>query len=72
MEKQKLKEMSKSELEIKLKDDEEAMMNLRFQKSMGQLEQPLEIRFVRREIAQIKTLLREFELGLRGKELSNE
>ena len=72
MEKQKLKEMSKSELEINLMDNKEAMMNLRFQKSLGQLEHPLEIRNVRREIAQIKTMLREFELGLRGKELNNE
>ena len=32
-------------------------MNLRFQKSMGQLEKPSRIKFVRREIARIKTIL---------------
>ena len=72
MKKQKLNEMSVSELELKLIDNQEAMINLRFQKSMGQLEQPLEIRNVRKEIAQIKTILREFELEIRQKELTNE
>ena len=32
-------------------------LNLRFQKSMGQLEKPSRIKFVRREIARIKTIL---------------
>ena len=72
MKKQKLNEMSVSELELKLTDNQEAMINLRFQKSMGQLEQPLEIRNVRKEIAQIKTILREFKLEIRQKELNNE
>ena len=47
-------------------------MNLRFQKSLGQLEFPMEIRNARKEIAQIKTVLREFDLGIRGKELNND
>ena len=41
-------------------------MNLRFQKALQQLEHPQKIRLVRREIAQIKTAIREFELGKRG------
>ena len=41
-------------------------MNLRFQKALQQLEHPQQIRIVKREIAQIKTAIREFELGKRG------
>jgi len=60
-----LNEMNREELEIKLQDDKEALQNLRFQKALQQLENPLQIRYLRREIAQIKTRLREFELGIR-------
>ncbi len=61
-----LNEMNREELEIKLQDDKEALQNLRFQKALQQLENPLQIRYLRREIAQIKTRLREFELGIRS------
>jgi len=62
-----LNEMSVSELNIKLKDNQDSLLNLRFQKSLGQLEFPKEIQNTRKEIAQIKTVLREFDLGIRGK-----
>ena len=45
---------------------------LRFQKSMQQIENPLEIKFLKKEIAQLKTLLNEFKLGLRGDNTSND
>jgi large subunit ribosomal protein L29 len=61
--------LSQDELHSKLKDDQEALVNLRFQKALQQLEHPQQIRKIRREIAQIKTVLREFDLGIRGKEL---
>jgi len=63
--KNKLSELSVAELETKLKDDISALENLRFQKALQQLENPLKIKEVRKEIAQIKTVLREFELGKR-------
>ena len=57
--------MSKTDLKSKTTDELEALlsnykkegMNLRFQKSMGQLEKPSRIKVVRKEIARIKTLL---------------
>ena len=61
--------MSIAELNTKLIDNQQALMNFRFQKSMGQLEHQQEIKNIRREIAQIKTVIREFDLGIRGKEL---
>lgn len=57
--------MNKAELENRLQDNKEALRNLRFQKSMHQLENPLQLRHLRREIAQINTVLKEFELNIR-------
>ncbi len=60
-----LKEMTVNELEVKLQDNVEALRNLRFQKALQQLEDPLQIGKLKKEIAQIKTVLREYELGIR-------
>lgn len=57
--------MNQAELENKLQDNLDALQNLRFQKSLQQLENPLGIKVLRRENAQIKTVLHEFDLGLR-------
>ena len=59
-----LKDYSIEALENKLTDNETEMANLRFQKALQQLERPTRIRELRREIAQIKTRLRETELGI--------
>ena len=52
-----LKSKTTDELETLLSNYKKEGMNLRFQISMGQLEKPSRIKFVRREIARIKTLL---------------
>ena len=57
MAKSDLKTKTNDELEILLSNYKKEGMNLRFQKSMGQLEKPSRIRFVRREIARIKTFI---------------
>ncbi len=52
-----LKELSADELaakEIELRDQ---LFKLRFQKSLGQLDSPMKVKNVRRDIARIKTLL---------------
>jgi len=67
MNKKDLEKLSKKELEMKLSDNLEALLNLRIQKSLQQLEHPQKIREMKREIAQVKTVIREFDLGLRGK-----
>ena len=69
MKKQNLTELSIEELKVKLKDNQDAVMNLRFQKALQQLDHPKMITHVKREISQIKTVLREFELDIRGKDL---
>ena len=63
-----LNKLSKSELEVKLTENQEILVNFRFQKVLQQLEKPQTIRATKREIAQIKTVIRELDLGIRGKE----
>ena len=65
MRKSELTEMTVSELETKLQDNSESLQNFRFQKALQQLENPVQIKHVKKEIAQVKTLLKEYELGLR-------
>ncbi len=64
MKKNQLRELSITELEARLHDNITALENLRFQKALQQLENPLKIKQVRREIAQIKTVLHESALGI--------
>jgi len=68
MKKKELSKLSVEELKAKLKDNNDSLMNMRFQKALQQLEHPKQITRIRKEIAQIKTVLREFDLGIRGKE----
>ena len=60
-----LNDLNITEIDSRLDDNEESLQNLKFQKAMQQLEDPLKIKFLKREIAQLKTLKREFEIGIR-------
>ena len=57
--------LNTSQLESKLKDFKESLVNFRFQKVLQQLENPAVIGFTKKKIAQIKTVLRLEKLGLR-------
>ena len=72
MKKEQLRELPPEELEIQLEDDHEELENLQFQQKLQQVENPLRIRHLRREIAQIKTVLREYELGIRKRETAGK
>ncbi len=65
MKRSELREMNTEELGVKLQEDLEALQNLRFQKSLQQLENPIQIKHLRREIAQIKTAINEYSKGIR-------
>ncbi len=67
-----LKEQTKEELETKLLDIKKSLFNLKLQKATGQLENQLKIRNLRKDIARIKTVLREKELKIRTDEKSKE
>jgi large subunit ribosomal protein L29 len=56
-----LRAMSVDELKKRLTEEEESLANLQFQHATSQLESPTRLRHVRRDIARIKTLLREKE-----------
>ena len=60
-----MKELPIDELKSRLIDVQEELEELKFQKALQQLENPLQLRYLRKEIAQIKTVLNEFELGIR-------
>ena len=58
--------MSDDELQAQEKTSAEQLFRLRFQVSMGQSDGVKKLRELRKEIAQIKTVSRERELGVRG------
>ena len=61
-----LKELTSLELHNRLRDAEDNLEALRFQLDAGQLPNTSRVRSVRRDIARIRTVLREHELGLRA------
>lgn len=52
-----IREMSEEQIREKIGEWEEEIFNLRFQAKMGQLSNPLQLRYVRRDIARAKTVL---------------
>ena len=59
-----LRLLSDVELKKRIQEELENLNNLMFQKVLRQLENPMKIHSVKRLIAQIKTILRERELGI--------
>ena len=57
-----IREMSADELNAKLIDLKAELFNLRFQHAVNQLENPMRIKAVKKDIARVNTLLREREL----------
>lgn len=56
--------LTTAEIEQKIAGFKEELFNLRFQSATGQLDNPMQIKRVRKEIARAKTVLRERELGI--------
>ncbi|HEY7288102.1 MAG TPA: 50S ribosomal protein L29 [Vicinamibacterales bacterium] len=54
-----IRELSVDDLRVRERDLDDQLFRLRIQKSMGQLEAPAKVRGVRRDLARIKTILRE-------------
>jgi large subunit ribosomal protein L29 len=59
MKAEKLRELSADELKGKERELQEQLFRLRFQKSIGQLDNAMKIRDTRRDIARVKSVLRE-------------
>ncbi|HBE73826.1 MAG TPA: 50S ribosomal protein L29 [candidate division Zixibacteria bacterium] len=60
-----LREMTRAEVEHKLKEENEALFNLRLRRHTQQIPDPLKLRGTRRQVARIKTVLREDAMGIR-------
>ena len=63
MKAQELRSMTNADLASKLDDAYQEMFNLRFQRATGKLTNTARINQVRKEIARMKTILRERELA---------
>jgi large subunit ribosomal protein L29 len=59
-----LRDLSDDELDTKLAEAKEELFNLRFQLVTGQLDNPMAIKSMRKEIARILTVIRERELAV--------
>ena len=58
-----LKKLSQSELDTKLLELKKELFNLRFQQAINQLDNPMRISAVRKDIARVMTLQRDAELS---------
>ena len=63
MELKKMRDMTEVELNTELSKMKKELFNLRFQHATGQLENPLKMRELKKDIARVKTIIREKELA---------
>jgi len=63
--KKNIKDMTIDELNVKLKGLTDSLFNYKFQKALQQLEHPQKLRHVRKDIARVKTQIRQYELGIK-------
>ncbi len=66
MKKSDLSELKMADIVTKLEENQTKLQKLRFQKALQQIEDPLEIRFLKKEIAQLLTIKNEFIKGIRS------
>lgn len=59
-----IREISSEEAQKKILELKQELFNMRFQKSMNQLQNPMRIRYLRKTIARINTVLRQKELQI--------
>ena len=58
-----LRKLTSEELEVKIKEAKEELFNLRFQQATGNLEKPSRLRELRKQVAKMKTIIRDRELN---------
>ncbi len=56
-----IKDMTVNELQEKLSDLKQELFNLRFQHAVNQLDNPMRMKAVKRDIARVKTFIRKQE-----------
>jgi len=60
-----LREMTRAEVEHKLKEEAESNFNLKLRRNTQQIPNPLQLRHTRRSVARMKTVLNEDSKGIR-------
>ena len=63
MELKKMRELTEVELKAELEKMKKELFNLRFQHATGQLENPVKMRELKKDIARVKTIIKEKELA---------
>ena len=66
MELKKMRELTEVELNAELAKMKKELFNLRFQHATGQLENPVKMRELKKDIARVKTIIREKELKVQA------
>ena len=61
-----VREMTNDELNAKLGELKSELFNLRFTHATGQLSNPLQLQSVKKDIARVKTVIRQRELGIKA------
>ncbi|MEX2115602.1 MAG: 50S ribosomal protein L29 [Bacteroidota bacterium] len=67
-----VRQLSDEEIKKRIEDNKESLANLRFQKVLSQLENPMKINHLKKDIARMKTILRQREIQTAGKSASPE
>ena len=57
-----IRKLSAKELDAKLLELKDELFKLRFQQAVNQLENPMRISAVKKDIARVKTVIREYEI----------
>lgn len=65
MKMEEIRELPLEELKLRLQDAIEELANLRIQLATRQLDNPMRVRLARKDVARLKTVIREYELGIR-------
>jgi large subunit ribosomal protein L29 len=64
MKSERLREMTREELSHQIRELEDELFNLRVRRALQPPDNPLRLRLLRRQLARVRTILREGELGI--------
>ncbi|MBD23534.1 MAG: 50S ribosomal protein L29 [Candidatus Marinimicrobia bacterium] len=64
--KKNINDMGIDELRVELKNLNDSLFNFNFQKALQQLEHPQKLRHVKKDIARVKTFIKQYELGIKN------
>ena len=60
-----IRELSEAELDAKLTDLKEELFNLRFQHAINQLDNPMRLALVKKDIARVKTIIKQRQVAVK-------